>query len=59
MYTKTSSNNYLNAIITFLSSFYQSIKWGYRNKSKDSVVICDVCILDDAGSSSHLVQNWQ
>lgn len=42
IYTKASSNNYFNAIATFLSSFYQTIKWGIKNKRKDSVIICDV-----------------
>lgn len=42
IYTKASSNNYVNAISTFLSSFYQTMKWGRMNKRKDSVIICDV-----------------
>lgn len=42
IYTKTSSNKYFNAINTFFSSFGQTMKWGFRNKSKDAVIICDV-----------------
>lgn len=42
IYTKTSSFKYLHVINTFFSSFYQTLKWGIRNKRKDSVVVCDV-----------------
>lgn len=42
IYTKTSSNKYVNAIYTFLSSFSQTIKWGRVNKRKDSVIFFDV-----------------
>lgn len=45
IYTEKSLNNYCNAIITFLSSFYQTFIWGVRNKKEDAVIICDVLIV--------------
>lgn len=42
IYTKTSSFKYLHVMYSFLSSFYQTLKWGILNKRKDSVVVCDV-----------------
>ena len=42
IYTKTSSFKYLHVMYSFLSSFFQTLKWGMKNKRKDSVIICDV-----------------
>lgn len=42
IYTKKTYNKYFNVFITFLSSFYETIKWGVKNKSENSIIICDV-----------------
>lgn len=42
IYTKSSSNRYINVIYSFFSSFYQTVKWGIRNNRKDSVIVFDV-----------------
>lgn len=42
LYLKNSHGKYVNVISTFISSFYRTLTWGFKNRRRDPVIICDV-----------------